>query len=100
MVASSVHNLFASIGDESTHMQGLLASIAFALGKAVFFSIAVYLLDQAVSLFFFLLSLKHVLTLCHTVGLSEGQLGIKAIVGVFLGNGDTWAAAMCRRQWG
>jgi len=96
MVASSVRNLFASVGNESTRAQGSLASIAFALGKAVFFSIAVYLLDQAVSLFFFLFSLKHVLTLCHTAGLSEGQSGIKAIVGVFLGDGDTQAAATHR----
>ena len=96
MVASSIHDLFASVSNESTCAQGLLASIVFASGKAVFFSVVVYLLDQAVRLFFFLFSLKYVLTLCHTVGLSEGQSGIKAIVGVFLGDSDAQAAATCR----
>ena len=53
-VTISMHDFFTSISDGSTHMQGMLVGIVSALVEVAFFTLAIYLLDQAVSLSFFL----------------------------------------------
>jgi len=53
-VMISMHDFFASIGDRSTRTQGVLAGIMSALVEVAFFTLAIHLLDQAVSLSFFL----------------------------------------------
>jgi hypothetical protein len=72
MVGIFFDNFFTNTGGEPAHVQGAFARIAYALGKVIVVRIAVHLLDQAVRLFF---CLKHVLTPCHTAGLSEAQSG-------------------------
>ena len=92
MVTISMREFFASIGDGSNRAQGALAGVVSAMGEVAFFSLAVHLLDQVVSLSFFFFCLKHVLTLFHTAGLSGWQSCIRAIAGTFLSDVDAQVA--------
>jgi len=52
MVAISMCEFFASIGDRSNRAQGALAGVVSAMGEVAFFGLVVHLLDQVISLSF------------------------------------------------
>ena len=56
------------------HVQDALVHVGLASGEVILLDLTIWSLERTVSFFFF--CLKHLLTLCHTVSLSEGHLHI------------------------
>ena len=82
VVAISMCNFLASISDGSTRTQHALAGIMSALAEVAFLGLAIHLLDQVVSPFFFFLFetcadfVPHSGPFCSAIGYSGNSGGL------------------------